>query len=353
MSRRRTALVTGGCGFIGSHLVRRLVDRGWRVVNLDRLTYAGDPRAHAALRDRAEYREVVGDIADRALVAGILSTERPSAVFHLAAESHVDRSIDGPAEFVATNVVGTVALLEAVTDHWRTLDSDDPFRFLHVSTDEVFGSLGASGQFTEASRYDPRSPYSASKAAADHFVRAWHATYGTPVLLTNSSNNYGPHQHPEKLIPTMILSALAGRPLPVYGDGGHVRDWLYVEDHCRALETIAIHGRIGETYLIGGGHELTNLELVHQIAHTLDRLAPRPDNVSHATLITHVADRPGHDRRYAIDCSKLTAEFGWRTETDWRAGLERTITWYLEHQDWCASRVATTGLARRGQARDR
>lgn len=331
-----TWLVTGGAGFIGGNFVLGAVARGVRVVNLDALTYAGNLDTLASLRDDPRHVFVHGDIGDRGLVSRLLAEHRPDAVVNFAAESHVDRSIDGPAAFVQTNVVGTLALLEAVREYWASLAADarGAFRFLHVSTDEVYGALGERGRFTEASPYAPNSPYAASKAASDHLVRAFHHTYGLPVLTTNCSNNYGPFQFPEKLIPLVIAKALAGEPLPVYGDGRQVRDWLFVADHCAAIHAVLAGGRVGETYNVGGDAERRNLEVVEAICALLDTRRPRADGQPHAALIRFVADRPGHDRRYAIDAGKLRDELGWRPEYGFDRGLAETVDWYLAHQDW-------------------
>ena len=329
-----TWLVTGGAGFIGGNFVRKvLAERGVAIVNLDQLSYAACPATLEGL-DEYRHRLVVGDINDAGLVRALLAEHQPRAVVHFAAESHVDRSIDGPRAFFETNAGGTLTLLETVSDYWRGLDGEDreAFRFLHISTDEVYGSLGGSGRFSEASQYRPNSPYAASKAAADHLVRAWHHTYGLPVLTTNCSNNYGPYQHPEKLIPLMICKAVAGEPLPVYGDGGQVRDWLYVGDHVDGLLRVLQGGRPGRVYNIGGDCERTNLEVVTGICACLDEL--RPAGAPHARLIRHVADRPGHDRRYAIDAGRIGAELDWRPATTFERGLRRTVAWYLEHGDW-------------------
>jgi len=331
-----TWLVTGGAGFIGGNFVLEAVAAGHRVVNLDALTYAGNRDTLAALDGDAHHVFVHGDIGDAALVAGLLAEHRPDAVINFAAESHVDRSIDGPAAFVQTNVVGTLALLEAVRDYWKSLQGEakDNFRFLHVSTDEVYGSLGDTGQFTETTAYAPNSPYSASKAASDHLVRAFHHTYGLPVLTTNCSNNYGPYQFPEKLVPLVIARALAGEPLPVYGDGRNVRDWLYVSDHCTAIRAVLERGRVGETYNVGGDAERENIEVVRTICRLLDERRPRGDGEPRSGQITYVADRPGHDRRYAIDASKLKRELGWAPAHSFEQGIADTVDWYLEHQDW-------------------
>jgi dTDP-glucose 4,6-dehydratase len=332
----KTWLVTGGAGFIGGNFVLDAVDRGVRVVNLDALTYAGNRDTLASLDGDDRHVFVHGDIGDGALVASLLETHQPEAIVNFAAESHVDRSIDGPAAFVHTNVLGTLALLEAARDYWRGLGAaaKDAFRFLHVSTDEVYGSLGETGKFTEETPYAPNSPYSASKASSDHLVRAFHHTYGLPVLTTNCSNNYGPYQFPEKLIPLVIARALAGEPLPVYGDGRNVRDWLYVADHCSAIRVVLEGGRLGETYNVGGDAEMQNIEVVHAICDLLDARRPRPDGRPRASQITYVADRPGHDRRYAIDASKLKGELGWQPAHSFRQGIADTVDWYLDHQDW-------------------
>ncbi|GHB98873.1 dTDP-glucose 4,6-dehydratase [Thermomonas carbonis] len=331
-----TWLVTGGAGFIGGNFVLAAVANGIRVVNLDALTYAGNRDTLASLDGDANHVFVHGDICDRALVARLLAEHRPDAVVNFAAESHVDRSIDGPAAFIQTNVVGTLALLESVRDYWKVLDGEakDAFRFLHVSTDEVYGALGETGKFSETTPYAPNSPYSASKAASDHLVRAFHHTYGLPVLTTNCSNNYGPYHFPEKLIPLVIAKALAGEPLPVYGDGKQVRDWLFVSDHCAAIRTVLAKGRVGETYNVGGEAEMQNIEVVHAICALLDQRRPREDGVPRASQITYVADRPGHDRRYAIDASKLRSELGWAPEYTFERGIAETVDWYLAHQDW-------------------
>ena len=331
-----TWLVTGGAGFIGGNFVLEAVARGVKVVNLDALTYAGNRDTLASLDGDPNHVFVHGDIGDRDLVAKLLAEHRPDAVLNFAAESHVDRSIDGPAAFIQTNVVGTLALLEAVRDHWKSLQGEakDSFRFLHVSTDEVYGSLGDEGRFTETTPYAPNSPYSASKAASYHLVRAYHHTYGLPVLTTNCSNNYGPYHFPEKLVPLIIAKALAGEALPVYGDGKQVRDWLFVADHCEAIRTVLAKGRVGETYNVGGNAEKQNLEVVQAICALLDARRPRADGISRASQITFVADRPGHDRRYAIDASKLRDELGWEPKYDFERGIAETIDWYLNHQDW-------------------
>jgi dTDP-glucose 4,6-dehydratase len=334
----RNIFVTGGAGFIGSAVCRHLIGRGdTRVVNLDKLTYAGNLASLAEVADSPDYRFVQGDIGDLALVSALLEEERPDAVMHLAAESHVDRSIDGPGEFIETNIVGTFRMLQAALGYWRGLESErkERFRFHHISTDEVFGDLPFdSGVFTEETPYDPSSPYSASKAASDHLVRAWQRTYGLPVVLSNCSNNYGPYHFPEKLIPLVILNALHERELPVYGEGANVRDWLYVEDHARALDRIVSDGAVGETYLIGGRAERTNLEVVRTICRLLDEKRPRSGEARYEELIAFVADRPGHDRRYAIDPGKTERELGWTPQETFEGGMTRTIDWYLAREDW-------------------
>jgi len=332
----KTLLVTGGAGFIGANFVLQAVADGLRVVNLDKLTYAGNPDTLASLKGHPGHVFVQGDIGDRALLARLLAEHRPGAIVHFAAESHVDRSIDGPADFVQTNVVGTLALLEAARDYWQALDgaTRDGFRFLHVSTDEVYGSLGAEGRFSETTAYAPNSPYSASKAASDHLVRAFHHTYGLPVLTTNCSNNYGPYQFPEKLIPLTIQKALAGEPLPVYGDGRNIRDWLFVGDHCRAIRRVIEAGRVGQTYNVGGDAERENLAVVRGICALLDARQPLADGRPRESLIQFVKDRPGHDRRYAIDASKLRRELGWQPSQTFDSGLAATVDWYLDNQPW-------------------
>ncbi len=330
-------LVTGGAGFIGSMLVRQLIgETGHQVLIFDKLTYAGVLESLAPVSRDDRYRFVRGDICDAACVAETIAAFRPQVVAHLAAESHVDRSIDGPGDFVHTNIVGTFTLLQQALGYYRTLGEADraAFRFHHISTDEVFGSLGPEGLFTETTAYDPRSPYSASKAASDHLVRAWGHTYGLPVLVTNCSNNYGPYQFPEKLIPLMIIRALAGQPLPVYGDGSNVRDWLHVEDHAGALRRVIEAGTPGETYNIGGNAEQRNIDVVQAICAVLDRLQPRSDGRAYADQISFVADRPGHDQRYAIDASKMQRELGWQPEHDFASGIEATVRWYLDNRGW-------------------
>jgi len=334
-----TILVTGGAGFIGSNFVLDwLAASDEPVINLDALTYAGNLHNLDSLRGDARHVFVQGDIGDRAFVDRLLAEHLPRAVVNFAAESHVDRSIHGPGDFMRTNVLGTFSLLEAVRGFWTTLDAGPrgEFRFLHVSTDEVFGSLAPGAPaFTEQHAYEPNSPYSASKAASDHLVRAWHHTYGLPVLTTNCSNNYGPYHFPEKLIPLMIVNALAGKPLPVYGDGMQVRDWLYVRDHCSAIRTVLARGRVGETYNVGGWNEKPNIEIVHTICALLDELRPHAEG-SYKRLITHVKDRPGHDRRYAIDARKIERELGWRPAETFDSGIRKTVQWVLDHPQWVA-----------------
>lgn len=326
-------LVTGGAGFIGSAVVRLAVARGHEIVNLDSLTYAACLENVATVSDSPLYAFEKADIRDRAALDRVLNTHKPDAVMHLAAESHVDRSIDGPGDFIETNITGTYHMLEAARAYWMAQGKPDTFRFHHISTDEVFGSLGATGMFTEETSYDPRSPYSASKAASDHLVRAWAETYGLPVVLTNCSNNYGPYHFPEKLIPVVILNALAGKDLPIYGDGSNIRDWLYVEDHADALLCVLEKGELNRSYNIGGENERTNLELVKTICGILDQKRPR-DAGAYADLITFVTDRPGHDARYAIDAGRIIKELGWKPSVTVEEGLERTVQWYLDNEDW-------------------
>jgi dTDP-glucose 4,6-dehydratase len=336
---RKTILVTGGAGFIGANFVylQRHKDN-YRIVNLDKLTYAGNLVTLAGLEEDTEHIFIQGDIGDRELVDKLLNLYQPQAIINFAAETHVDRSIDSPASFVATNVNGTFNLLESARNYWRNLDElkQREFRFLHVSTDEVFGSLSPTDPaFSETTPYAPNSPYSASKAASDHLVRAYFHTYGLPTLITNCSNNYGPYQFPEKLIPLMILNAIAGKPLPVYGDGQNVRDWLYVEDHCRAIELVLKAGKPGETYNVGGAAERTNIWLVNKLCEILDELLPNSPHAPHKELISYVTDRPGHDRRYAIDFSKLQQELGWQPQENIESGLRKTVQWYLDNPQWC------------------
>ena len=336
---RSTVLVTGGAGFIGSAVVRLLIaERAGAVVNVDKLTYAGNLESVESVAGDPRYRFERVDICDGPALRRVFAEHRPSAVIHLAAESHVDRSIDGPGEFIQTNVVGTFRLLEEARRHWNTLAGADrdAFRFLHVSTDEVFGSAGADGRFTELTAYAPSSPYSASKAASDHFARAWRRTFGLPVIVTGCSNNYGPFQFPEKLIPVVILNAIAHRAIPVYGRGENVRDWLFVDDHARALLAVLERGAVGETYLIGGRTALANLDVVQRICDLVDELAPDPRRGSRRELIEFVADRPGHDFRYAIDPGKIEREVGWRAAESFGTGLRKTVKWYLEHGGWSA-----------------
>lgn len=343
-------LVTGGSGFIGSNLVRLLVSRGHVVLNVDKLTYAGNSASLSDVEDNPSYRHLKADICDLPAMQEAFADFQPDAVMHLAAESHVDRSIDGPGAFIQTNIVGTYNMLQAALEYWRGIrgqrpEAGDqrPFRFLHVSTDEVYGSLGATGLFTETTPYDPHSPYSASKAASDHLARAWCDTYGLPVLLTNCSNNYGPYQFPEKLIPVVLLKALAGDPIPVYGKGENIRDWLYVEDHAEALLTVLERGRIGETYNIGGNNEMKNIDLVRLLCRVLDeeldeRSAETPASdlrpQASESLITFVTDRPGHDLRYAIDTTKIETELGWKPKQDHKSGFRKTVRWYLDNEEW-------------------
>ena len=340
MNKAMKILITGGCGFIGSNLVRHLIDTTDHVViNVDKLTYAGNEHSIADVAGSERYTGVVADIADAESVGSIFADVRPDAVMHLAAESHVDRSIDGPSPFVQTNIVGTFNLLEASLKQFRQMDDArrSQFRFHHISTDEVYGSLGDEGLFREDTRYDPHSPYSATKAASDHLVRAWHSTYGLPVLVTNCSNNFGPYQFPEKLLPLMIIKCLGGDPLPVYGRGENVRDWLYVQDHVEALLTVLERGRPGETYNIGGNNEMRNIDLVRSLCRIMDEVRPTDVSGGHASRITHVDDRPGHDFRYAIDAEKIHRELGWRPRFDGETALRSTIDWYLNHRSWWQS----------------
>ncbi len=333
----KTYFVTGGAGFIGCNFVLNLLSsQNTRVINYDKLTYAGNLESLASVGNDPNYFFAEGDICDRNLVENLLKQHQPDYIINFAAESHVDRSIDGPAEFIQTNIVGTFELLQAARDYWNALSNEKKagFRFLHVSTDEVFGSLGDDGYFTEETPYAPNSPYAASKAASDHLIRAYHKTYDLPVVTTNCSNNYGPFQFPEKLVPLMIHNALAGKPLPVYGDGQHIRDWLYVEDHCRAILTVLEKGNLGEVYTIGGNNEKTNLEMVHTLCGLLDEMRPDSPHVPHQSLIHYVSDRPGHDRRYAIDSGKIQNQLGWSPKETFETGLRKTVRWYLDNPTW-------------------
>ena len=338
-------LVTGGAGFIGSAVVRQAIRDGHSVVNVDAMTYAACAANVADVADSPSYAFEKADIRDRAALDRIFGQYRPDAVMHLAAESHVDRSIDGPGDFIETNIVGTYNMLEAARTYWVGREKFDAFRFHHISTDEVYGSLGATGMFTEDTPYDPRSPYSASKASSDHLVRAWGETYGLPVLITNCSNNYGPYHFPEKLIPVVILNALSGRDIPVYGDGSNVRDWLYVEDHADALLTVVQKGEVGRTYNIGGENEAKNIDLVRTICALLDEM--RPANHPYADQITFVTDRPGHDARYAIDPARIREELGWRPSVTVEEGLAKTVAWYLDNEDWWRALQDRTGVGKR------
>ncbi len=338
-------LVTGGAGFIGSAVVRQAVAQGHRVVNLDALTYAANLENVASVSGSPLYRFEQADIRDRAALDQVFVKHAPDAVMHLAAESHVDRSIDGPGDFIETNITGTFNLLEAARAFWMRQGKPEGFRFHHISTDEVFGSLGPIGKFTEDTPYDPRSPYSASKAASDHLVRAWGETYGLPVILTNCSNNYGPYHFPEKLIPVVILNALHGRPIPVYGVGENIRDWLYVEDHADALLKVVMQGKIGRSYNIGGENEARNIDLVRTICALMDEM--RPEGAPHARLITFVTDRPGHDARYAIDPSRIRAELGWQPSVTLEEGLRRTVAWVLDNEAWWRPLLARQGVGQR------
>jgi dTDP-glucose 4,6-dehydratase len=328
-------VVTGGAGFIGSAVVRHLVlAKGYDVLNIDKLTYAGTETSVRAVENNPSYRFLRADICDRSAISEALASFKPNRIMHLAAESHVDRSITGAKDFVDTNVMGTFNMLECARQYWSTQNTSEKetFRFMHVSTDEVYGSLGDEGLFTEETPYDPSSPYSASKAASDHLAKAWARTYGMPVVVSNCSNNYGPYHFPEKLIPLIILNAMEGKALPVYGNGANIRDWLYVEDHARALDIVAERGRIGETYNVGGRNERRNIDVVTRICELMDGMRPRAE--PHARLITYVTDRPGHDARYAIDATKLETELGWRAEENFDTGIEKTVRWYLENEWW-------------------
>jgi dTDP-glucose 4,6-dehydratase len=332
-------LVTGGSGFIGTNLIRHLIGRGHSVINIDALTYAGNPNSLGDLEINPGYEFTRMDIAMGRELSAVVSRFAPDCVLHLAAESHVDRSIDGPGQFIQTNIVGTFHLLQASLGYYRSLAPEQAakFRFLHVSTDEVFGSLGDSGFFSESTPYDPRSPYSASKAASDHLVRAWFHTYGLPILVTNCSNNYGPYQFPEKLIPVVILKCIREESIPVYGKGENVRDWLYVLDHCKAIETVVTRGRVGETYTVGGDNEMRNIDLVRKLCGIMDTLSPRANGQRYEELITYVTDRPGHDMRYAIDARKLKRELGWEPDSDHDVLLKETVQWYLNNESWWKS----------------
>ncbi len=335
----QTLFITGGAGFIGSALIRLLIaESGWRIVNIDKLTYAGNLESLGAAGHDQRHIFSQTDICDRAALDALFAAHRPAGVIHMAAESHVDRSIHGPGDFIYTNITGTYTLLEAARAYWSCLNEPGrtSFRFHHISTDEVFGSLGPAGMFSEETAYDPRSPYSSSKAASDHLVRAWQHTYGLPTLVTNCSNNYGPFQFPEKLIPLMILNALAGKPLPIYGKGDNIRDWLHVDDHARALRLVFERGIPGATYCIGGCNECTNMEVVDTLCTLLDQQQPRADGKSYLTLKTFVADRPGHDRRYAIDAGKIARELGWTPRETFESGIGKTVAWYLANGEWIA-----------------
>lgn len=334
---RKILLITGGAGFIGSALIRHLIrETDYAVVNIDKLTYAGNLESLSEIETHPNYHFIQADICDADKMAAVFSEFQPMGIMHLAAESHVDRSIDGPAEFVQTNLVGTYTLLEAARNYWSALQPEQKkaFRFHHISTDEVYGSLGENGLFTETTAYQPNSPYSATKAGSDHLVRAWHHTYGLPVVLTNCSNNYGPYQFPEKLIPLMINNALAGKALPVYGNGQNIRDWLYVDDHVEALQLVLEKGKLGESYNIGGFNEHTNLDVVNTLCEILDDLLPDSDYKPHKDLIHFVTDRPGHDLRYAIDATKIQKELGWQPRETFESGLRKTVEWYLDNRSW-------------------
>jgi dTDP-glucose 4,6-dehydratase len=345
---KNNIIVTGGAGFIGSNFILDILNSSDsnipdHVINLDFLTYAGNLENLESLKNNPQYTFVKGSITDQALVASIFKEHQPCAIIHFAAESHVDRSILDPSNFISTNILGTYALLESARQYFDYLNKEDQsqFRFLHVSTDEVYGSLNKNDiPFSEKNKYEPNSPYSASKASSDHLVRAWHFTYNLPTLITNCSNNYGPYQFPEKLIPLCILNALANKPIPIYGDGKQIRDWLYVKDHCKAIQSVLKHGKVGETYNVGGLNEKTNLEVVNHICDVLDELQPRIDKVSYKKQIQFIQDRPGHDRRYAIDSLKIQTELGWNPEASFESGIRQTITWYLEHQDWVSHIVS-------------
>ena len=333
----KTVFITGGAGFIGSALIRLLIaETDWRIVNIDKLTYAGNLESLADAGNDPRHIFSHNDICDRVAMDALFAVHQPCGIIHLAAESHVDRSSHGPGDFIQTNITGTYTLLEAARAYWSGLAEPGrgAFRFHHVSTDEVFGSLGATGLFTETTAYDPRSPYSSSKAASDHLVRAWQHTYGLPTLITNCSNNYGPYQFPEKLVPLMILNALAGKSLPIYGKGDNIRDWLYVDDHARALKLVFERGQPGDTYCIGGRNEMTNMQVVNTLCSLLDRLQPQSNGQAYASLKTFVADRPGHDQRYAIDADKIAADLGWKPQETFESGIEKTVAWYLKNNEW-------------------
>ena len=331
-------LVTGGCGFIGSNFILKQIEETEnQILNLDKLTYAGNTDNLDSIKDSSPYEFIKGDIADKKLLVKIFNEFQPDAIVHFAAESHVDRSIDGPMDFIHTNIVGTSILLNEATKYYNANIAESnsrEFKFLHVSTDEVFGSLNEDGFFVETTPYDPSSPYSASKASSDHLVRAWHRTYGLPILITNCSNNYGPFQFPEKLIPLMIANCIDEKPLPVYGKGHNIRDWLYVEDHCAAVYTVLQHGEIGETYNVGGNNEIRNIDIVKTICAILDEMRPSPNGKSYGNLISFVKDRPGHDFRYAIDASKIKTELGWTPKETFESGIKQTIEWYIENESW-------------------
>jgi dTDP-glucose 4,6-dehydratase len=329
-------MVTGGAGFIGSNLVRLLVSQGHKVLNFDKLTYAGNQRSIADLVGNALHELCIADLCDAEAITNTIQQFRPDWILHLAAESHVDRSIDSPGQFIQTNIVGTYNLLQAARNYWQQLEAPnrDSFRLLHVSTDEVYGSLGSEGYFTEHTAYDPHSPYAASKASSDHLARVWRDTFGLPVLVTNCSNNYGPYQFPEKLIPVVVLKCLRGEAIPVYGNGQNIRDWLYVEDHCEALIAVVRRGKVGQTYNIGGNNEVKNIDLVGRLCDILDCAKPRKDGTSYTDQITFVADRPGHDHRYAIDASKIKKELDWSPKQNHVSGFEKTVTWYLQNEAW-------------------
>ena len=338
MKVKKTIIVTGGAGFIGSALIRFLIkETDHRVVNVDKLTYAGNLESLSEIANNSRYHFEQVDICDQLKIKYIFTNYKPDAVMHLAAESHVDRSIDGPSDFLDTNVIGTYTLLEEARQYWQELDDGRKlnFRFLHVSTDEVYGSLGSEGYFDETTAYKPNSPYSASKAASDHFVHAWFHTYGLPTVITNCSNNYGPYQFPEKLIPVIILNALQGKPIPVYGQGQNIRDWLFVEDHVRALITVLEKGNLGNTYVIGGHNEKTNLEVVKTICQIMDEIIPNPKMGKYESLITFVKDRPGHDMRYAIDPTKIQNELDWRPQFNFEQGIRKTVEWFINNKEWC------------------